>query len=86
MTTAIPTMMRKVRKGMSTGGQFSGGSDSRPTSLAVSDEESMSEPKGGGSLISNKLLRVASSGMANSTSPAGCSSCQRPSIAAIFDG
>jgi hypothetical protein len=81
-----PTMIRKLKKGMTTGGQFFGGMLLSPVSPAVRLSESIRLPNGGGSAIANRLRRFSTSGQANSTSPAGFSSFQRPSIAAIFEG
>ena len=79
-------MMRKLKNGIATGGQFSGGMLSSPTSPAVRLSESIRLPKGGGKVIANRLRWLSTSGQASSTSEAGFSSCHRASIAAIFDG
>ncbi len=79
-------MMRKAKNGISIGGRSASGIDSMPTSFAVKLEESIRLPTGGGRAMTNLFLCSASSGQANSTSPAGCASCQRPSMAAIFEG
>ena len=86
MASPQPTMIRKVKNGITTGGQFSGGMLSSPTSAAVRLSESIRLPNGAGSVIANRLRRCATSGQASSTSEAGCSSCHRASIAAIFAG
>ena len=59
---------------------------SSPVSAAVKLSESIRLPKGGGSVIANRLRRFATSGHANRTSDPGFSSFQRPSIAAILAG
>src|SRR5438270_840962 len=69
-----------------TGGQFSGGMLSSPTSPAERSSESIKLPKGGGSVIANRFRWFFSSGQASRTSEAGFSSCHRASIAAIFAG
>ena len=79
-------MMRKLKNGITTGGQFSGGMLSNPTSPAERLSESIRLPNGGGKVIANRLRRFSTSGQASSTSEAGFSSCHRASIAAIFDG
>ena len=81
----MPTMMRKVKNGISTGGRSSGGKLSSPTSRESQVPEAMKLPSRGTS-IANRLRRFASSGIAISTSVAGCSVCQRASIAANFAG
>ncbi len=85
MINPIPTMMRKPKNGISTGGWSSSGKVSSPISRAVQLPEAMKLPSFGIS-IANKLRLRASSGMAISTSLAGCSVCQRASIAANFAG
>jgi hypothetical protein len=86
MTAQQPTMMRKLKNGIATGGQFSGGMLSSPTSPAERSSESIKLPKGGGSVIANRFRWFSTSGQASSTSEAGFSSCHRASIAAIFAG
>ena len=86
MTIPQPTMTRNARKGMTTGGQSVRGILSRPTSPAVKLSESMRLPKGAGRVTAKRLRRLATSGQASSTSPAGFSSCHRASMAAIFAG
>src|SRR5207253_11166401 len=54
MTSQQPAMMRKLKNGISTGGQFSGGMLSSPTSAAVRLSESIRLPKGGGSVIAKR--------------------------------
>jgi hypothetical protein len=81
-----PTMMRKLKNGIATGGQFSRGMLSSPTSPAERLSESIRLPKGGGSVIANRFRRFSTSGQASNTSKAGFSSCHRASIAAIFAG
>src|ERR1700724_3255391 len=65
MTNQQPTMMRKLKNGISTGGQFSGGMLSSPTSAAVRLSESIRLPKGGGSVIAKRFRRLSTSGLAN---------------------
>jgi len=86
MMRPIPTIIRKAKNGITTGGQFSRGMLSSPTSAAERLSESIRLPNGGGSVIAKRFRRFATSGQASSTSEAGFSSCQRASIAAIFDG
>src|SRR6202041_3723861 len=54
MTTPQPTMMRNAKNGITTGGQFSGGILSSPTSPALRLSESMRLPKGAGSVIAKR--------------------------------
>ena len=86
MRTPQPTMMRKVKNGMITGGRSCGGMLSSPTSPAERLSESIRLPNGAGSVIAKRFRWFAASGQASNTSEAGFSSCQRASIAAIFEG
>src|SRR6266851_2480808 len=81
-----PTMIRKLKNGMTTGAQSSRGMLLSPVSPAVRLSESIRLPKGGGSVTAKRLRPLSTSGHANNTSPAGFSSFQRPSIAAILEG
>ena len=85
MTSPMPTMMRNVKNGMTTGGRSSGGNSSNPTSREVQLPEAMKLPSLGTS-IANRLRSFAESGIAISTSLAGCCVFQRASIAANFAG
>jgi hypothetical protein len=51
MANPQPTMIRNVKNGMGTGGQFSRGMLLRPTSPAMRLSESIKLPKGVGSVI-----------------------------------
>src|SRR5215469_15515049 len=86
MTSQQPTMMRKLKNVITTGGQFSWGMLSSPTSFAERLSESIRLPNGAGKVMAKRFRRFSTSGQASSTSEAGCSSCQRASIAAIFEG
>ena len=85
MISPMPTMMRKPKNGISTGGRSSTGKASSPISRAVQLPEAMKLPSLGIS-IAKRLRWLASSGQAISTSEAGCWLCQRASIAANFAG
>ena len=85
MISPIPTMMRKVKNGMTTGGRSSLGKLSRPTSRESQVPLAMKLPRYGTS-IANRLRSPASSGMAKKTSEAGCCVFHRASIAANFAG
>jgi len=82
-----PTMIRKLKNGMTTGGQFSGGmlSESRfACGKAVGIDQAA---EGAGSVIAYRCAGSPPSGQGETaTSPAGFSSFQRPSIAAILAG
>ena len=71
MIRPMPTIRRKAKNGMNTGGRSSGGKVSNPISRAVQVPEAMKLPSFGTS-IANRLRSRASSGMAISTSVAGC--------------
>ena len=85
MISPIPTIIRKAKNGISTGGRSSGGKVSSPISRAVQLPEAMKLPSLGIS-IANRLRSFASSGIAISTSLAGCCVFQRASIAANLAG
>ena len=78
-------MTRNAKNGMSTGGRSSGGKSVRPISFDVRLMLAIRLPRTG-TLTANRFVSDAASGMAISTSLAGCSSRQRPSIAANFAG
>ena len=85
MIRPIPTMMRKAKKGMITGGRSWGGKVSNPISRAVQLPEAMKLPSLGIS-IGKRFRSSNGSGRAISTSLAGCWVFQRASIAANFAG
>ena len=85
MIGPIPTMIRKPKSGISTGGLSSGVKVSSQISLAVQLPEAMKPPSLGIS-IANRFSSRVSSGSAISTSLAGCCVFQRASIAANFAG
>src|ERR1700682_1460478 len=85
MTSQQPTMILNVKNGIITGGRSGGGKSVNPTSLEVKLMLPIRLPRTG-ILSSYLLVSDAESGIAIKTSPAGCSSCQRPSIAANFAG
>src|SRR5258708_2500343 len=85
MISQQPTMIRKAKNGMSTGGRSWGGKSVNPTSLEVKLMLAIRLPRTGIE-IAYLLLSAAGSGIPNRTSAAGCSSCQRASIAANLAG
>jgi len=85
MISPIPTMVRKAKNGITTGGRSCGGNVSSPISRAGQLPEAMKLPSRGIS-IASRLRSRASSGIAISTSLAGCCVFQRASIAANFAG
>ena len=85
MMRPMPTIKRKARNGIRTGGRSSAGNASSPTSRASKLPEAIKLPSRGTS-IASRFRWAASSGMASSTSLAGCCVCQRASIAANFAG
>jgi hypothetical protein len=85
MMSPMPTMMRKAKKGMMTGGRSRGGNVSRPTSRESQVPEAMKLPSLG-TTNANRFFCALGSGRPISTSEAGCSVCHRASIAANFAG
>ena len=85
MIRPMPTIRRKAKNGMITGGRSSGGNASSPTSFASQVPDAMKLPSFGTS-IANRLRSAHGSGMAISTSLAGCCVVQRASIAANLAG
>src|ERR1700736_6657253 len=73
-----PTMMRKVKNGISSGGQSCRGKLVTPTSLEQKLILPIRLPRTGIE-IAYLLLADAASGIPIKTSLAGCSSCQQPS-------
>ena len=86
MTKPQPTMIRNAKNGMSTGGRSCGGKSVKPTSLEVKLMLPIRLPRTGTLDRDSDCVSAAGSGIAISTSLAGCSSCQRPSIAANLAG
>ena len=85
MISPIPTIRRKPKNGITTGGRSSFGNASSPVSFAVQLPEAIMLPSFGIS-IANRFFSAFSSGIAISTSLAGCCVFQRASIAANFAG
>ena len=85
ISSPMPTMMRKPKNGISTGGRSSRGKEVSPTWAELQSPEAMKLPSRG-TVIAKRLRSLASSGHAISTSLAGCSFCQRASMAANLAG
>ena len=85
MINPIPTMMRKPKNGITTGGRSSRGNDSSPTSAAVQLPDAIMLPSFGIEMA-NRFFSAFESGIPINTSDAGCSFFHRASIAANFAG
>ena len=85
MTSPIPTMMRKPKKGMATGGAFSAGKSFRPCTVPFGSWVRMRLPRSGID-ITSWFVAAASSGMAKRFSGTRLSVFQIASIAASFAG
>ena len=81
----MPTIARKAKNGITTGGQSASGKSANPGTLASQVPVAMKLPTFGDSMA-NRLRRLASSGIANHTSVPGCWLCQRASMAANLVG